>query len=165
MVFVPARQTTQAGGIHSLASIPGPHKHLKARAVGKEKGGRVEYQGSFVSQRGSAKESLQKRVLNDSQRARLSPDLASPPPRPVRKRDRGQTERQQKKGDLKTCSLYHSVLPGLQGAKQMSSICTYKKLVFVDIDKHGVIWLFRRNYCIKHTVYRYPYNLCSFIAE
>ncbi len=31
-VIVPARQATQAGGIHSLESIPGPHKHLKVRA-------------------------------------------------------------------------------------------------------------------------------------
>jgi hypothetical protein len=32
-VIVPARQATEAGGIHSLESIPGPHKHLKIRAL------------------------------------------------------------------------------------------------------------------------------------
>ncbi len=31
-VIVPARQATQAGGIHSLESIPGLHKRLKIRA-------------------------------------------------------------------------------------------------------------------------------------
>jgi hypothetical protein len=31
-VIVPARHATWAGGIHSLESIPGPHKHLKIRA-------------------------------------------------------------------------------------------------------------------------------------
>ncbi len=32
-VFVPARQATYAGGIHSLESIPGLHKRLKIRAL------------------------------------------------------------------------------------------------------------------------------------
>jgi hypothetical protein len=32
-VIVPARQATQAGGIHSLESIPGLHKRLKIRAL------------------------------------------------------------------------------------------------------------------------------------
>ncbi len=32
-VIVPARQATQAGGIHSLESIPGPNKHFKVRAL------------------------------------------------------------------------------------------------------------------------------------
>jgi hypothetical protein len=32
MVIVPARQATQAGGIHSLESILGLHKRLKIRA-------------------------------------------------------------------------------------------------------------------------------------
>jgi hypothetical protein len=35
--YRPAR--LQAGGIHSLASIPGPHKHLKVRAQATEAGG------------------------------------------------------------------------------------------------------------------------------
>jgi hypothetical protein len=33
-VIVPVRQATQAGGIHSLESIPGLHKRLKIRAGG-----------------------------------------------------------------------------------------------------------------------------------
>ncbi len=33
MVVVPARYTTQTGGIDSLESIPGPHKRLKIRAL------------------------------------------------------------------------------------------------------------------------------------
>ncbi len=32
-VIVPARQATEAGGIHSLESIPGLHKRLKIRAL------------------------------------------------------------------------------------------------------------------------------------
>ncbi len=35
MVIVPARQATQAGGIHSLEPIPTLHKRLKIRALGK----------------------------------------------------------------------------------------------------------------------------------
>ncbi len=35
-VIVPARQATQAGGIHSLESIPGLHKRLKIPDQGTE---------------------------------------------------------------------------------------------------------------------------------